>query len=101
AELGRFVGIFAHGTLAAMAGERMRLPGFVELSAICTHPAQRGRGLARTLVCALAAAALARGEGPFLHVFPDTAAASGLYRRRGFVERGCLLVRWLVPGSPG
>jgi hypothetical protein len=28
-----------------MAGKRMRLPGYVELSAIATHPAARCRGL--------------------------------------------------------
>ena len=99
AELGRFVGIRAGGALVAMAGERLRLPGHVELSAICTHPTQRGRGLARGLVCRLAGAALARGETPFLHVFPDNAAAAGLYQRLGFVARRRLLVRWLVPAA--
>lgn len=99
AELGRFVGIRAGGALAAMAGERLRLPGHVELSAICTHPAQRGRGLARALVCHLARAAFARGETPFLHVFPDNAAAAGLYHALGFAACRRLLVRWLVPAA--
>jgi GNAT superfamily N-acetyltransferase len=101
AELGRFVGVTADGGLAAMAGERLLLPGLVELSAICTRPAARGRGLARSLVRALAAAALARGETPFLHVFPDNAPAVGLYCGLGFVERRRLLVRWLAPASRG
>jgi ribosomal protein S18 acetylase RimI-like enzyme len=100
-ELGRFIGVYANGDLSAMAGERLRLPGLVELSAICTRPAARGRGLARALVHSLAAAALARGETPFLHVFPDNAPAVGLYRALGFAERRRLLVRWLVPASRG
>jgi ribosomal protein S18 acetylase RimI-like enzyme len=94
-ELGRFVGVAANGSLAAMAGERLRLPGLVELSAICTRPAARGRGLARAVVRALAAAALARGETPFLHVFPDNVPAVGLYRALGFAARaGCWSAGW-------
>jgi ribosomal protein S18 acetylase RimI-like enzyme len=96
ATLGRFAGIRVGGALIAMAGERLRLPAHVELSAICTHPDHRGRGHARALVAHLCVAALARGETPFLHVFPDNPAAL-LYRALGFVERRRLLVRWLVP----
>jgi predicted GNAT family acetyltransferase len=29
-----------------MAGERMALPGAVEISAVCTHPDHLGKGLA-------------------------------------------------------
>ena len=45
--MGRFVGIRVEGQLAAMAGERMRIPGYTELSGVCTHPDFRGRGFAR------------------------------------------------------
>ena len=99
-DLGRFVGVRVGGALVAMAGERLRLPGFVELSAICTHPGHRGHGHARALVCHLAAAALASDETPFLHVFPDNPAAAP-YRSIGFAERGRLLVRWLANCPPG
>ena len=37
------------GRLLAMAGQRLHLPGWVEISAVCTHPDARGRGLARAL----------------------------------------------------
>jgi hypothetical protein len=48
-EMGRYIGVFDNGEdgqLLAMAGERMHLPGYIEMSAICTHPHARGRRLA-------------------------------------------------------
>ena len=39
--LGSYLGIREGGRLVAMAGERMRVPGYVELSAISTHPQAR------------------------------------------------------------
>ena len=33
-----------------MAGQRMRVPGFVEVSAVCTHPDARGHGYAGMLM---------------------------------------------------
>jgi predicted GNAT family acetyltransferase len=47
--LGEFFGVKEGGNLVAMAGERMKQPGFTEVSGVCTHPDARGRGLARTL----------------------------------------------------
>ena len=44
-ELGSYIGIRTGGRLIAMAGERMRFPGFTEISAVCTHPDHRGRKL--------------------------------------------------------
>ena len=45
-EFGGYVGVRDRGALVAMAGERMRLPGFTEVSVVCTEPDYRGRGLA-------------------------------------------------------
>jgi len=90
AALGRFLGVFAGGTLIAMAGERMKLDGFVEISAVCTHPDHRGQGLAAALIATLACAAFERGETPFLHAFPDNATALGVYRKLGFAMRAVL-----------
>jgi predicted GNAT family acetyltransferase len=96
-ELGRYVGVRdKSGRLIAMAGERFRLPGYVELSAICVHPDARGRGLGAALTLHLARAAFARGELPFLHVFPDNPAAK-LYARLGFQTRATLWVIWRRP----
>jgi hypothetical protein len=43
--LGDFWGIKIGGRLIAMAGERMKQPGYTELSGVCTHPDFRGKGL--------------------------------------------------------
>uniref|UniRef100_UPI0013D05BE5 GNAT family N-acetyltransferase n=1 Tax=Acinetobacter baumannii TaxID=470 RepID=UPI0013D05BE5 len=48
--LGRFIGVRHEGRLIAMAGERMRTPGFTEVSGVCTHPDFRGAGLAGKLM---------------------------------------------------
>jgi len=93
-ELGSFVGVRSGASLVAMAGERLRLPGYVELSAIAVHPDARGRGLATCLTYALARRALSRGEKPFLHVRPENTAAVSLYRRLGFEVRRELWVLW-------
>jgi ribosomal protein S18 acetylase RimI-like enzyme len=86
-ELGIFLGIRVGGQLVAMAGERMKLAGFTEITAVCTHPEHRGRGYARILLTALSRAIAARGEIPFLHVFSDNQPAIALYRRMGFGVR--------------
>jgi ribosomal protein S18 acetylase RimI-like enzyme len=86
-ELGRYIGVYRKGKLVALAGERMRLTGFTEISAVCVDPAHRGQGLAASLIAELVAAILARSETPFLHVFNDNGPAIALYRRLGFVLR--------------
>lgn len=91
--LGGTIGYRDGGRLLAMAGERFRLPGFVELSAISVHPDARGRGLGSAITWHLARQALTRGETPFLHVFPDNPAIA-LYQRLGFRERARLWVIW-------
>jgi hypothetical protein len=42
--LGTYRGIRHDGRLVAMAGERLRPPGHVEISAVCTDVEHRGRG---------------------------------------------------------
>jgi len=96
-EMGRFIGVFENGELLAMAGERMHLPGYIEMSAICTHPQARGRRLAEYLMRRLMHAAFARGERPFLHVLPDNDAAIALYRRLGFEVRAEMQYLWRRP----
>jgi predicted GNAT family acetyltransferase len=95
--LGRYLGIRRDGRLVAMAGERLRVPGHVELSAICVHPDFRGEGLGARLTRALMREAFARGEVPFLHVRPENDAAT-LYRKLGFETRCELTVVWRRPG---
>jgi ribosomal protein S18 acetylase RimI-like enzyme len=86
-EMGRYLGIYDGGRLAAMAGERMRLDGFQEISAVCTHPDYTGRGYAQRLVSLVSRGAFERGFVPFLHVYHDNTRAIGVYRQLGFVDR--------------
>ncbi|GAA3597346.1 GNAT family N-acetyltransferase [Nonomuraea rosea] len=86
-ELGTYLGVRDNGTLVAMAGERLRPPGWTEISAVCTAPEARGQGHAAHLVGALVARILARGERPFLHVAEANTGAIALYERLGFETR--------------
>jgi predicted GNAT family acetyltransferase len=82
--MGTFRGIRIGGHLAAMAGERMHVPGHTELSGVCTHPDFRGRGLARRLSAVVCSGIEARGETPFLHAWKDNHPAIALYEQLGF-----------------
>jgi GNAT superfamily N-acetyltransferase len=94
-EMGRYFGIHKGSVLAAMAGERMYLRGFQEISAVCTHPDFTGRGYAARLIAHVTNLIRARGATPFLHVGEANARARDLYLRLGFVER-VLLPMWSV-----
>lgn len=95
-QFGGFIGHCEGGQLVAMAGERMRLPGYTELSAICTHPNARGRGHGVRLTRCLMNRIVDRGEIPFLHIRNDNPALE-LYRRLGFVVRREIWVLWRRP----
>jgi len=81
--MGQFLGV----RIAAMAGERMRFPGYTEVSGVCTHPDFRGRGLARRLSAVVMASIRERGDIPFLHAWKTNAAAIRLYENLGFAHR--------------
>jgi predicted GNAT family acetyltransferase len=91
-ELGTFYGVRESGLnrggkLVAMAGERIRLTGFTEISAVCTHPDFQRRGLARGLMHRISGEILARDEVPFLHVFAGNTNAIRAYETLGFKPR--------------
>jgi ribosomal protein S18 acetylase RimI-like enzyme len=83
-QMGRYLGIYAGETLAAMAGERMRFDGHQEISAVCTHPDYTGRGYAQRLMAVLTNDILDSGRVPFLHVSHQNGRAKGLYERLGY-----------------
>jgi len=74
------------GRLAAMAGERLCIDGFREISAVCTYPEFRGKGYAATLMNAVAREIFAEGKIPFLHVKTEN-TAKALYERLGLRVR--------------
>lgn len=85
-ELGNFYGILEGGRLLAMAGQRMRIPGFIEVSAVCTHPDARGRGYAALLMSEVMRDIAAEGATPILHALAENPAIR-LYQRLGFTHR--------------
>ena len=89
-ELGAYIGIRAGGRLVAMAGERLKVPGFTEISAVCTHPEHTGKSYARLLMSEIVNRIRARGETPFLHVRQDNARAIAVYELLGFQARKLL-----------
>jgi len=97
-ELGRYLGRYDGDALIAMAGERLRLPGWVEISAVCTDAAYRGQGLAARLVRAVAAGIRAGGDVPFLHTAVHNTSAIRLYESLGFTHRQA--IRFVVLRAP-
>jgi ribosomal protein S18 acetylase RimI-like enzyme len=86
-QLGNYVGIWQQDMLVAIAGERMRLDGLAEISAICTDPAFTGRKYAQQLIAGLCHYHLQQGITSFLHVLETNERAIRLYEYMGFVTR--------------
>jgi ribosomal protein S18 acetylase RimI-like enzyme len=96
-ELGNYLGIRRAGALVAMAGERFRLDGWTEISAVCTKPDYRGRGLASQLVGALIAGIQLRSQRAFLHVLSTNSGAIRLYEELGFRVRQTATLTVVTP----
>jgi len=86
-ELGTYLGIRSDGKLVAMAGERLKVPGYTEISAVCTRPEHTGKGYAQVLMTELMRRIRSRGETPFLHVRENNVRAVQIYERLGFQVR--------------
>lgn len=82
-ELGDYHGVFEGDRLVAMAGERQKLPGATEVSAVCTHPDARRRGLGAGITARVMQGILDRGETPFLHHSEENPART-VYEALGF-----------------
>lgn len=98
-ELGGYLGIHDSGSLVAMAGERLHMTGFTEVSAVCTHPEFRGRGYGNALVSAVVSRIIRRGETPILHVKAENTTAVRLYERLGFKVRARLHLAVIKRGT--
>lgn len=66
------------------------MAGFIEVSAVCTHPDARGRGYARATMSVVMADILEREELPYLHSLADNYAAIRVYEGLGFRLRRSL-----------
>jgi len=86
-ELGTYLGVRREGKLVAMAGERLKIPGYTEVSAVCTHPDHTGKGYAQALMSEVMRRIVGRGETPLLHVREDNHRAVRVYEKLGFRKR--------------
>ena len=84
--LGRYIGIRKNNKLVALAGERLKMTGFTEISAVSTHPDYTGRGYARLLTAQIANKNIDQGNIPFLHVRRANERAIKVYDSLGFSE---------------
>lgn len=85
--MGDYYGIKDNGRLVAMAGERMRMDGLTEISAVVTHPAFTGRKYAQQLMTCITNKNLAIGIIPFLHTAATNERAIKIYDYLGFAKR--------------
>ena len=86
-QLGTYIGAREEGRLIAMAGERLRAPGVSEISAVCTHPDARRRGLAAKLTMDMVSEIRERDQLPLLHVATSNTPAIKVYEQLGFRVR--------------
>lgn len=86
-DFGHYYGIFENGRLASMAGQRLHVFDYTEISAVCTHPGFLGRGHAARLLQFQVNLIAAENKIPFLHVRADNDRAIRLYERMGMVVR--------------
>jgi ribosomal protein S18 acetylase RimI-like enzyme len=86
-DFGHYRGIFDNDRLIAMAGQRLHVFEYAEISAVCTHPNFLGRGYARQLLLYHLHRIIAALGVPFLHVRNDNERAIKLYKSLGFFTR--------------
>jgi ribosomal protein S18 acetylase RimI-like enzyme len=86
-EFGHYHGVLDDDKLVAMAGQRMHVFNYAEVSAVCTHPDYLGRGHAKQVLQFQIQRIRAAGEIPFLHVRSDNARAISVYESLGFARR--------------
>ncbi|CAN5637778.1 GNAT family N-acetyltransferase [soil metagenome] len=85
--MGDYFGIRENNQLVSITGERMRMNGLTEISAVVTHPDFTGRKYAQQLLAHVANKNLAAGIIPFLHVAATNERAIKIYALLGFAKR--------------
>ncbi|TWW00110.1 GNAT family N-acetyltransferase [Chitinophaga pinensis] len=85
--LGQYYGIRQEGQLVAVAGERTKVTGMIEVSAVCTHPSFTGRGYAQQLVTHIMATNISAGNALYLHFVNSNERARKVYELLGFKYR--------------
>ena len=86
-ELGSYYGIYKEDKLVAVTGERMKMNGYTEVSAVVTHPEHTGKGYAKQLVAHTCHKIVGEGKVPYLHVADTNTGAITLYEKLGFWTR--------------
>ena len=85
--LGDYFGIFKDNSLVAVTGERMKMDGLTEVSAVVTHPEHVGKGFAKQLIAHTVNKIFEEDRIPYLHVAETNISAIGLYEKLGFTTR--------------
>jgi len=85
--MGNYFGVIKEGKLVAVTGERMKMKGFTEVSAVVTHPFYTGKGFAKQLVAHTANKIFDENKTPYLHVAETNFDAIRLYEKLGFKTR--------------
>lgn len=67
-DLGSYYGIYNDNRLVAVAGERMKMNEYTEVSAVVTHPEYLGKGYAKQLVAFTSNKIFKGDKIPYLHV---------------------------------
>jgi len=86
-EMGSYYGIYKNDQLVAVTGERMKMNGFTEVSAVVTHPQHTRKGYAKQLVNFTCNKIFKEGKIPYLHVTETNITAIKLYEKMGFRTR--------------
>ncbi len=98
-EFGNYEGIFDDEKLVAMTGRRFHCWDYMEISAVCTHPAYLGKGYAKQLLLSQLHQIRNEGAKPYLHVKSDNDRAVAVYQSLGFVVR--MPVYFYILQTPG
>jgi len=86
-DMGSYFGIQQDGKIVALAGERMKMNDYTEVSAIVTHPNYVGKGYATKLISSVTDKIFDENKIPFLHVAENNKLAIHLYEKLGFKTR--------------